>query len=99
VLTVPLAVASAIGAYVSSRRAYNEAVSSASARWWRVLGAGVLLLAGIAAADGYGPDLEWFPWFAAVFVWLVAWGLVGTGTLLAVVHLFRSLRARPASSL
>lgn len=98
VLTVPLALAFAVGAYLSSRRAYNEKVSDVSARWWRVLGTGVLILAGVLAAGSYGPDFEWFPWFVVVFTWLVGWGFIIVGALLGIVRLGRSLRARPANA-
>ena len=98
VLVVPIAFGVSVAMYLSSMRSYNEAVSGASAAWWRVLGAGVLLLAGMGARATYGPDMDWFPWPLAVLLYLVGWALIISGALLGLVHLYRSLRRRPAAT-
>lgn len=98
VLLVPLALGASVVMYLSSRRAYNEAVVGAASAWWRVLLAGVLVQAGIGVADDYGPDLEWWPWYLTIFIWLVGWALLAVGTGLGLLRLWRTLRPRPAPS-
>ncbi len=96
VLLVPLALAGAVAMYLSSRRAYNEAVVGVAGSWWRVMLAGALVLVGMGVAAEYGPDLDWFPWYLAVMTYLTGWGLIVAGAMLGLLRLWRTLRPRHA---
>lgn len=97
VLIVPIAFGVSVATYLSSMRSYDEAVAGASGGWWRALGAGVLLLAGMGVRATYGPGMDWFPWPLAVLLYVVACGLVVSGALLGLLHLYRARRRRPAA--
>jgi hypothetical protein len=80
--------------YWRGRVPYGAAMRDGSSSWWRYLLAGGALLAGIAVAANYGPDFDWFPWAALVMLFLLGWGLLGLGVVLAVVSLTQSIRRR-----
>ena len=84
--------------YSRSRLPYREAVTDAGARWWRLVLLGASILAGIAVTATYGPDVEWFPWHLAVFLYLGGWVLMIVGAVLGVLHLARRLRRHPVAS-
>lgn len=99
VIIVPITVAIAVSAliYWRSTLPYRDAATDASAAWWRVVLAGAVLLGSIGAAATFGPDMDWFPWHLAAFLYLTAWVAMITGALLGVLHLTRRLRHRPVS--
>ena len=98
ILTVPLFLLVSVVMYLSSRRSYNEAVAGVSGGWWRVLAAGVVVLVGMGVVATYGPDMPWFPWYLAVLLYLIGWGLIATGVVLGLVRVWRTVRRRPAPS-
>lgn len=84
--------------YWRSTLSYREAVTDASAAWWRVILAGAVLLGSIGAAAKFGPDMDWFPWHLATFLYLTAWVAMISGALLGLLHLAQHLRGRPMSA-
>lgn len=84
--------------YWRSTVPYRDAVTDASAAWWRVILAGAVLLGGIGAAATFGPDMDWFPWHLAAFLYLSAWVAMISGVLLGLLHLAQRLRERPISA-
>lgn len=90
-ITLALAVAALL--YLRSTLPYREAVADARASWWKVILAGALLLGGIGAAATYGPDMDWFPWHLAAFLYLTAWVAMIVGAGLGIFHLTRRLRS------
>lgn len=96
VIIVPLVVAIAAGAlvYWRSTLPYRDAVTDASASWWKVILAGALLLGSIGAAATYGPSMDWFPWHLAALLYLAAWVAMIVGALLGLLHLARWTRSR-----
>ncbi len=100
VVAVPLALLAALTAllYWRSQVPYREAVLQRPSVWWRLLLGGVAVHLSIVVADNFGPDVDWFPWHLAVFLFLSAWVLVITGALLGILHMTRHLRHRLAGS-
>lgn len=98
VIAVPITAIIAVTSllYWRSRLPYREAVSDASASWWAVLCAGAALLAGIGLTAAFGPDMDWFPWTLAVFLYLSGWALIITGVVLGLLRLVRRFRHQPA---
>lgn len=95
---ITLAIAASALIYWRSTLPYRDAVTGASASWWRVILAGAFLLASIGGASRFGPNMDWFPWHLAVLLFLGAWFAMITGALLGVVHLTRRVRHRFASA-
>lgn len=100
VVGVPIAIALSGLAllYLRSQLPYREAVTSAGSSWWKLIASGAGLLAGIALAAEFGPDVE-FPWHLAVFLFLSGWALMIAGAIAGLVRLAGRLRQRPATSI
>ena len=71
---------------------YREALRDSNKSWWRVLLAGVALMATIVVATRYGPDFDWFPWHLLVFLVLTGWALLGVGAALGIATLVQRVR-------
>jgi hypothetical protein len=91
-----IVIAVATFAYWRGRIPWRDALGDASSSWWRYLLAGAFLLGSIAVATTYGPDFDWFPWGGLVALFLLAWGFVSLGALLAIVTMAKVIHRRSA---
>ena len=98
VVAVPAAVLAVVLLYRHSRLPYREAVHDAGRAWWRLVAGGAGLLLAIAVSAELGPDMDWFPWHLAAFLYLTGWALIVAGGVLGAVRLGRRLLDRPAGS-
>lgn len=98
---VPVALVLAATAllYLRSQLPYREAVRSAGSGWWRLAAAGAGLLASIGLVANYGPDVDWFPWHLAAFLYLTGWALIIAGGIAGLVRLAGHFGHQPASPL
>ena len=99
VIAVPgaLIVATTALLYLRSQLPYREAVKTAGSGWWRLAAVGAGLLASIGLVANYGPDVDWFPWHLAAFLYLSGWALIVAGGIAGLVRLAGHFRHQPAS--
>lgn len=93
-LSMAIALVAGVLAVATLHRNAPYRERSLTGRWWQLLLAGVVLIVGEIVAAELGVDI----WWLAGLTILLAFGLIATGLLLGVAHLFSRLFRRRSPS-